>query len=74
MKPTDRYFHKMDNIRLAEKLLLAKPSHDINRISQSKFYKQQETYKMNISKLSFREADDGHKKKSKNLHRKKWID
>jgi hypothetical protein len=41
MKPTDRYFHKMDNIRLAEKLLLAKPSNDINRISQGKFYKQQ---------------------------------
>ena len=26
MKPTDRYFHQMDNVRLAEKLLLVQPT------------------------------------------------
>lgn len=26
MKPTDRYFHMMENVRMAEKLLLARPS------------------------------------------------
>jgi len=31
MKPTDRYFHKLDNIRIAERLLLAKPTKDISR-------------------------------------------
>lgn len=68
MKPTNRYFQQVDNIRLAERLLLAKPSRDIARISQQKFYQQQEAYRLNIARLSSRPQRD------RSLHRKKWVD
>lgn len=55
MKPTNRYFQKVDNIRLAERLLLARPSREISRSSQEKFFQQQAVYRLNISKLSSRE-------------------
>lgn len=69
MKPTDRYFQQVENIRLAERLLLAKPSRDITRTSQQKFYQQQEAYRLNITKLSSR-----HPPRQLSLHRKKWLD
>jgi hypothetical protein len=69
MKPTNRYFQQVENVRLAERLLLAKPSRDITRISQQKFYEQQEAYRANISKLSGR-----HPQRQHSLHRKKWLD
>ena len=69
MKPTNRYFQQVENIRLAERLLLAKPSRDITRTSQQKFYRQQEAYRINITKLSARYPLRQH-----SLHRKKWLD
>lgn len=53
MKPTDKYFHQLSNIRLAERLLLVKPSKDISQDTLRKFYKEHETYKSNISRLTF---------------------
>ena len=70
MKPTNRYFQKVDNIRLAERLLLARPSREISRSSQEKFFQQQAVYRLNISKLSFR----GEEGRRRQLHRKKWVD
>jgi hypothetical protein len=69
MKPTDRYFQQVENIRLAERLLLAKPSRDITRTSQQKFYQQQEAYRLNISKLSSKPAS-----RQQTLRRKKWLE
>ena len=31
MKPTQRYFYMMNNVKIAEKLLLAKPSKDSSK-------------------------------------------
>jgi hypothetical protein len=54
MKPTERYFYMMNNIHLAEKLLLAKPSQDCSTRHLKKFYTKQNEYKANITKMSFR--------------------
>jgi hypothetical protein len=69
MKPTDRYFQQVENIRLAERLLLAKPSLEVARSSQEKFYRQQEGYRLNISKLSSRAPS-----RRQSLHRRKWVE
>ena len=49
MKPLDKYFYKLENIRLAERLLIVQPSKELSRSSQKKFYKQQKVYKGQIS-------------------------
>lgn len=73
MKATDRYFKEMQNIRLAENILLMKPSKEIRKDSLNKFYQQHTIYKMNISKLSYKNQECK-KDKAVRLHRKKWID
>lgn len=53
MKPTDRYFHRLENVRMAEKLLLAKPTSESSTRDLKKFYKKQSIYKANITRMSF---------------------
>jgi hypothetical protein len=50
MNPVQKYFYKLDNIRLAERLLIAKPSPEINKNNHKKFYKKQNYYKSHICK------------------------
>lgn len=38
MKPIDQYYKRLDNIRLAERLLTIKPTPTLNRRSLKKFY------------------------------------
>lgn len=47
-RPIDQYFSQMDNIRLAERILLMKPSVDISKTTHKQFYNQQKKYKNNI--------------------------
>lgn len=37
LRPVDKYFYRLDNIRLAERLLVARPSADLQRSSLRKF-------------------------------------
>jgi hypothetical protein len=74
MKPTNRYFQKLDNIRIAERLLLAQPSKEMRKESMTQFYNQQESYKMNISKMPQSSRREHNRSKSKMMHRKKWKD
>lgn len=50
MKPVDKYFHRLDNIRLAERLLVVRPSPETRRSSQKKFYLEQKHYRQQISR------------------------
>jgi len=50
MKPLDKYFYKMENIRLAERLLVVKPSPEVQRQKQKKFFKQQKVYSTRLSR------------------------
>lgn len=50
-KPTDKLFHQLNNVRLAERLLFAKSTREISNASQKQFYKEQKKYKMNISRM-----------------------
>jgi hypothetical protein len=70
MKPTDKYFHQMDNVRLAEKLLLAGPTDSTSKKTSDKFYREQSKFKFNISKLSHRKSPT----KRRHLGYRKWID
>lgn len=72
MKPTDKYFYQLDNIRLAERILIAKPSPDLQRASHKKFYAQQNHYKLQISKNYL--SPKKNKIKYKNKYRKEWIE
>lgn len=76
MKPTDRYFKQLSNIRMAEKILLAKPSQECSKKSAGKFYKEQEGFKRNISRLSslsLRTEAIVKQSERKRLHRQKWA-
>jgi hypothetical protein len=78
-KPTDKYFFQLDNIRLAERILLAKPSNEVSKRSARKFYKEHEQLKRNISRLGsisrLGERDKGSKQTQKQKrHRQKWCD
>lgn len=50
MRPVDKYFYKMENIRLAERLLVVKPSPEVQRQRQKKFFKQQKIYSTRLSR------------------------
>ena len=73
MKPTERYFHKMNNIFLAEKLLLAKPSSECSIKHLRQFHNKQTEYKSNITKLSFRGKRETELSRLKLLNRRKWL-
>jgi len=49
MRPMVKYSYRLENIRLAEKLLVVKPSPDVNRSQQKKFFMQQRHYRDQIS-------------------------
>ena len=40
-KPTDRYMHRLSNVRVAESILLARPSESSRKSSLNQFYTQQ---------------------------------
>ena len=48
MRPVDKYCYRMENIRLAERLLVVRPSKELNRKNQKKFFKKQKGYKNRI--------------------------
>ena len=48
LKPTDKYFGHIENIRLVEKLLMMKPTNGIAKSEHKQFYKQQTKYRNNI--------------------------
>jgi len=73
MKPTDRYFHKLENIRLAERILLVKPDSQISNRSLTKFFKEHQLYQSNIRKLS-NPTSSSRYDKEKYLKRNKWKD
>lgn len=73
-KPTEKYFHKLENIRIAEKLLLAKPSKEVSLDSLANFYRKQEVYKMNISKLAYKTRQHNESRKQRSVQRKRWQD
>ena len=50
MRPVDKYFYNMENLRLAERLLVVKPSPQLTRKSQKKFYIEQKIYSSQISR------------------------
>jgi len=50
MRPMVKYEHRLSNLRLAEKLLMARPSRDTDRSDHKKFYIQQRYYREQISK------------------------
>jgi len=49
MRPMVKYSYHLENMRLAEKLLVVKPSPDVNRSEQKKFFMQQRHYRDQIS-------------------------
>ena len=71
MSYIDKYFHKMENIRLAERLLVVKPSAELRRGSQKKFYLQQQNYSSRISRSPNNPKSQGYKKM--NNPKSKWI-
>lgn len=47
-KPTDQLFSQIENIRLVERLLLARPTKENSKSEHQMFYKQQNKYRKNI--------------------------
>lgn len=47
-KPTDKLFSEKDNIRLVQRLLMAKPTKGYQKDEHNKFYNEQKHYKKNI--------------------------
>lgn len=59
-------------MRLAERILLARPSLEVKRSELSTFYKRQKNYELHIRKMPSR-----YQSKSKHLraiNKKQWID
>ena len=57
---------------MAEKILLAKPSVDLNRGELSTFYRQQKHYQINIRKMPARRHSTSTNRKS--FTHKQWVD
>jgi hypothetical protein len=47
-KATSQYFFQMDNIRMAERLLLAQPSRELSKHQHQRFFTQHIKYKKNL--------------------------
>jgi hypothetical protein len=47
LKPTDKYFSQLENIKIAERLLMIKPTKDLRQSEHTKFWQEQKTYRKN---------------------------